>query len=220
MADDEGFIARWSRRKRAAAADGAEQTKAEKGEEASVQPSTLAAPLPAKPPEPFDPASLPPIDSIGIGSDIRAFLTAGVPSDVTQAALRRAWSADPGIRDFIGLSENSWDFNAPGGVPGFGALTGDESRRLLERLMGKPEAAEPASPDAEISSADQAAPAASESASSEALSSDVDRRDQTQDKAQLPGPDGQVDAAMQHEEAAREYCPPSVRHGHGGALPQ
>ena len=29
---------------------------------------------------------------------------------------------DPAIRNYVGLSENSWDFNAPGGVPGFGPL--------------------------------------------------------------------------------------------------
>jgi hypothetical protein len=29
---------------------------------------------------------------------------------------------DPAIRNYIGLSEYSWDFNAPGGVPGFGPL--------------------------------------------------------------------------------------------------
>jgi hypothetical protein len=57
--------------------------------------------------------SLPAIDSIGAGSDIRRFLDPGVPSDLARAALRRAWVADPVIRDFIGLSENSWDFNTP-----------------------------------------------------------------------------------------------------------
>lgn len=29
---------------------------------------------------------------------------------------------DPAIRNYVGLSEYSWDFNAPGGVPGFGPL--------------------------------------------------------------------------------------------------
>jgi hypothetical protein len=29
---------------------------------------------------------------------------------------------DPAIQNYVGLSENSWDFNAPGGVPGFGPL--------------------------------------------------------------------------------------------------
>jgi hypothetical protein len=44
-------------------------------------------------------------------------------------------SADPAIRDFIGLSENSWDFNVLGGVPGFGSLTAEEVRRLVAQVM-------------------------------------------------------------------------------------
>lgn len=83
---------------------------------------------------PFDTASLPPIPTISAGSDIRSFLSAGVPADLKRAALRRAWSVDATIRDFIGLSENSWDFNA-GGVLGFGSLTAEDSRRLLARVM-------------------------------------------------------------------------------------
>jgi len=67
----------------------------------------------------FDFVNLPPIQSIGAGTDIRPFLALGVPEDLTRAALRRAWSADPAIRDFIGLSENSGDSNAPAGVPQF-----------------------------------------------------------------------------------------------------
>jgi Protein of unknown function (DUF3306) len=81
----------------------------------------------------FDAPSLPPIESIGAESDIRPFLASGVPEDLTRAALRRAWSADPAIRDFIGLSENSWDFNGPDDVPGFGSLTTDDPGRLLAR---------------------------------------------------------------------------------------
>jgi Protein of unknown function (DUF3306) len=68
---------------------------------------------------PFDTASLPPIPTISAGSDIRPFLSAGVPADLTRAALRRAWSVDATIRDFIGLSENSWDFNAGDGASAF-----------------------------------------------------------------------------------------------------
>jgi hypothetical protein len=220
MTDDEGFIARWSRRKRAAAADVVEDTKAGKVREAGTGPGISAVRPAAKPPESFDPASLPPIDSIGVGSDIRAFLAAGVPSDVTRAALRRAWSADPAIRDFIGLSENSGDFNAPGGLPGFGALSGDEARRLLDRLMGRAEAAEPASPDAEISTADPVAPAPGELPGADAPVSDRDGHDQEQRTAQLSAPEGQVNAAVQHEEAASEYCPSLFRREHGAALPQ
>jgi hypothetical protein len=71
---------------------------------------------------PLDLSQLPALDSITETTDVRAFLARGVPATLTREALRRAWSADPGIRDFIGLSENSWDFNAPDGVPGFGPL--------------------------------------------------------------------------------------------------
>ena len=80
-------------------------------------------------------ANLPPIESIGAGSDIRRFLAPDVPADLTRAALRRAWSTDPAIRDFIGLSEDSGDFNAQDGVPGFGSLT----RQLLARTTGEAE---------------------------------------------------------------------------------
>ena len=56
---------------------------------------------------------------------------------VTGAMTRRGCGAKSlrrmGIRDFIGLSENSWDFNAPSGAPGFDSLTtGDTRRPLLE----------------------------------------------------------------------------------------
>jgi hypothetical protein len=53
--------------------------------------------------------ALPPIDSIGPGSDVRAFLAPGVPEELTRAALRRTWTTDPAIHDYVGLPENSQD---------------------------------------------------------------------------------------------------------------
>jgi Protein of unknown function (DUF3306) len=85
----------------------------------------LAAPQPgsgAANNQPFDPASLPSIDTITAGTDIIAFLQSDVPAVLTRAALRRAWTSDPAIRDFIGIAENQWDFNDPNGIPGFGPL--------------------------------------------------------------------------------------------------
>ena len=73
-------------------------------------------------PSVFDPASLPPIQSIVADSDIRLFLQAGVPAELTRAALRSAWTADPAIRDFIGIAESQWDFNDPATIPGFGSI--------------------------------------------------------------------------------------------------
>ncbi|MEQ1612029.1 MAG: DUF3306 domain-containing protein, partial [Hyphomicrobiaceae bacterium] len=46
------------------------------------------------------------------------FLQKGVPDALQRMALRRMWSLDPAIRDFVEVAENQWDFNAVGGVPG------------------------------------------------------------------------------------------------------
>ena len=75
---------------------------------------------------------------------------------MTRAALRRAWSTDPAIREFIGLSENSWDFNAPGGGPGFDPLTTAASSRLLARTMEATESFDPERPGAKRLTHDQA----------------------------------------------------------------
>ena len=174
---------------------------------------------PDETPPPVDPATLPPIESIGAGSDIRAFLAPGVPADLTRAALRRAWSADPAIRDFIGLSENSWDFTAPGGVPGFGSVTQDEVRRLLERLAGEPEAADPA---AKTVSADRpGAPAAESGPAAPVSPQGHSANDQAGSDARIgPSPSGHENAAPQHDAARREPLAPLQRRGHGGALPK
>ena len=130
MSEPENFIARWSRRKRAAehadektADEKAPNEKTSEHKPAAVSEGTdESAPRAgttvrsdAPPPElPFDLAKLPPLESITAESDIRAFLAPGVPAELTRAALRRAWSADPKIREFVGLADYDWDFNAPG----------------------------------------------------------------------------------------------------------
>jgi hypothetical protein len=97
----------------------------------------------------FDVSTLPSLESITAATDIRPFLAPGVPQTLRSAALRRAWSADPAIRDFIGLAENAWDFTAPGAIPGFGTLTAAEVARAVacftqsEAAGPKPQAAAP-----------------------------------------------------------------------------
>ena len=148
MSEPENFITRWSRRKREAA-DEAETTKPaaasgvpdetthtddDRGEASGVPPARSGASEPASE---FDWTKLPPVETITAESDIRAFLRAGVPPELTRAALRRAWAADPKIRDFVGLADYDWDFNTPGAIAGFGPLEmSDEVRRQIVQMIG------------------------------------------------------------------------------------
>ena len=63
-----------------------------------------------------------------------------MPDELRLAALRRAWTEDPAIRDFKGPQENDWNFNDPNGVPGFGELGPevDVKRRVAEILGEAP----------------------------------------------------------------------------------
>jgi hypothetical protein len=71
--------------------------------------------------------SLPQVKDLTAGSDIAAFLKKGVPMALKQAALRKMWSLDPGIRDYVGPSEYAWDFNQPGSMAGFDPLHAKET---------------------------------------------------------------------------------------------
>ena len=166
MSEPENFIARWSRRKRKAAED-AEATRSSGAVDAAPEgahPSEdqregsdalrargASEQLQSAP----DLTKLPPIETITAESDIRAFLAPGVPPELTRAALRRAWAADPKIRDFVGLADYDWDFNAPGAMTGFGSLEmTDELRQQIARMVGGNLANEatdsPAHPSAEV----------------------------------------------------------------------
>jgi hypothetical protein len=145
MTEPENFITRWSRRKAAETERPVMPTEppaAEPGvgDEKGDEKQSAVPPVPAQSktePPAIDLATLPPIESIGIGTDISVFLRAGVPAEMTRAALRRAWSTDPTIRDFIGLAENAWDFTTPDGVPGFGPLSAADASRLMAEFTGK-----------------------------------------------------------------------------------
>src|SRR5260370_34843497 len=117
---DEEFLARWSRRKQEAKAAADASLPSPPAEPHLAAPPPAAAVDPA--PEAVDLASLPPIDSIDAATDITAFLRKGIPQELSRAALRRAWSADPPTRDFIGLAENRWDVTGPKALHGFGPL--------------------------------------------------------------------------------------------------
>lgn len=207
--DDEGhFIARWSRRKREAAVSERKQPQPSNDPGGTGVGATKNVGSPGEAEPSFDPASLPPIESIGPGSDIGKFLAAGVPADIKRAALRRVWSSDPGIRDFVGLSENSWDFNAVGAMPGFGPVDQDEVGRLLETLLGEP----PSRTDVEVRSS-SAAHLAEKTVKGE------DESGQVAETQNTPTPKF---AACEASTAAQGSTPASERplREHGSAVPE
>jgi hypothetical protein len=228
MTERENFLERWSRRKDEAQRE-AKATPQDQAPVASPQADDPAAraPQPAAPmPQPastgetpFDVTSLPSIDSITAATDVRAFLNPGVPADLTRAALRRAWTADPAIRDFRGLQENDWDFNDPNGVPGFGQFApGEDIKKLIAQVFGEPEASttDPAKQEAAAQTPPDSAPV------SEALPQaelEPDRGTERDD------PDAEIvrrndNAASQDKIAQIGHDSPRSARKHGSALPE
>jgi hypothetical protein len=137
MSEDD-FLSRWSRRKRdvAAAEKSAGDSAAKVAKETIAGAETAPKNADEKPKKEVDLSLLPPIESITSATDVTAFLQAGVPADLTRAALRRVWTADPAIRDFVGLAEYAWDFTDPTAMPGFGPLEmTDGARQMISQVV-------------------------------------------------------------------------------------
>ncbi len=163
---DEGFLKRWSRRKREGtpAANEPDSVQAPpqapssslppQAEEVSAAPSSLA-PQPAAgagdtpvgdragdgpDDDAIDPATLPPLESLGPESDYTVFLKKGVPEALRLAALRKAWASDPLIRDFRSPAiDYGWDFT----TPDYALRPGDDVGKLLDRIFPKDAAETP-----------------------------------------------------------------------------
>lgn len=145
--DREGFLSRWSRRKREAVAEEPPAAPAPAPELPPVvdedpgateprAPECAACPIPNLPE--IDLASLPRIEDLTAESDFTQFLRPGIPTLLRNAALRRMWSLDPAIRDYIGPVDYQWDFNTPGGLPfGFSNELGGDVGKLLAQAIGK-----------------------------------------------------------------------------------
>ncbi|WP_265518310.1 DUF3306 domain-containing protein [Nitratireductor luteus] len=106
---DEGFLSRWSRRKREVSRQDADEVSSpdEAGEEPSaeaineeMEANRLAA-------EAID------IDSLEKGDDFSLFLKRGVPTALRTKALRRLWQSNPLLANLDGLNDYDTDFNDP-----------------------------------------------------------------------------------------------------------
>jgi hypothetical protein len=129
----EGFARRWSRLKRSV----------------DVPVATPPAP-PATPPAEMPLEQPPPVETIPL-EDIAAWMSRNVPEAWRQMALRRLWVSDSTIAGFIGPADYAWDWNTPGGAPGWGPMRAlDDVARLLARAIGEAPAEPAAAPPAGV----------------------------------------------------------------------
>ena len=221
---DDGFLKRWSRKKRAPEVE-AERTSAERppsqpspAERGKEQASSTLPPphsgggeVRAGAPESsskaahdadaIDPATLPPLESLGPDSDYTVFLKQGVPEALKLAALRKAWMSDPFIRDFRSPAiDYGWDFT----TPDYSLRAGDDVPKMLDRILPPqaPAREKPADPPAD--------PAAAPEPARGIVSPPADLK-LPQKQAEAPVPQPLASAA-----SAQRAVP---RKKHGGALP-
>jgi hypothetical protein len=226
MSDQEKFLERWSRRKQKAAEPAKDSVeKPADQEETDVKPhvegqTAAASAKREKVIEPgFDIKSLPPIELIVASTDIRPFLAPGVPEELTCAALRRAWTTDPAIRDFIGISENSWDFTKSDSMPGFGPLQmTDELRKIVTQMF-----AHIAPPEADKTKQDEENNILPKAGTAERVAelNPPEKKNIQPSRNFVAQADAQREhIAAQHETGTKKTNDPSPRRGHGSALPK
>ncbi len=133
---DEGFIGRWSRRKRAAREPGGDETPGTeladgadpiavkaKPQRPGVMNTEASEPTIGELAGPDEPAAddavaadptadLTPIDRLDESSDYTGFMRDGVPAELKKAALRRLWRSNPIIAHLDGLDDYDEDFTA------------------------------------------------------------------------------------------------------------
>jgi len=213
----ESFLARWTRLKREAERREAEKTTPADAARVPSQPAEGTHPDVAPSVDGEEPtvdlSALPPLDQITATTDIRAYLAPGVPAELARAALRRAWVADPTIRDFIGIAENQWDFNDPNGIPGFGPL--EDAGRLVAQLLGghqEPAAPPPADVPVPEIPRDTASPLDSPAT--------IDESAPVADEPLDPASPFETNMPAQAPIAAPQQASTGLPRGHGGALPK
>jgi hypothetical protein len=236
MSDPKDFLSRWSRRKREVSPE-AEAVNPPRADEPAEHDRTSGNVSPHNAPAPvepvFDPSSLPPIESITAETDISGFLAAGVPSDLARAALRRAWTSDPKIRNFVGLADYDWDFNAAGSMAGFGPLeiAGEVSKAaagIAEADRSGAEAPDLLDPASITPKAQQIA---GESGGEGDRPVDIETDQKTKQSEDVgttsstsPRPDermgGHDDVALQDRTGKPDRSSSLIKRRHGGALPK
>ncbi|GJE16012.1 DUF3306 domain-containing protein [Methylobacterium marchantiae] len=209
------FLSRWSKRKRALVRDTAPvAVPAEAPQVEDASPSDAVDESDLLSPEEL--AKLPSVDSLTAATDLTQFLRAGVPLLMRKAALRRMWSVDTDIRDYVSEArEYAYDWNAVGGVPGNGPLlpTDDIKAMLRDIFDGTPapeDTSEPAVAEQELGEAETVTSAANEDAEANGVDPDPEF---AAAQESLPNP------ALAEPRRSPEEATVTRPRRHGGAVP-
>jgi hypothetical protein len=222
---DEGFLKRWSRKKREPGPESQSAPaqpppsnlppQAGEGSASSLSPAQRGkVGIGATPPQPgpnatpdeeaIDPATLPPVESLGPDSDYTVFLKKGVPEALKLAALRKAWTSDPFIRDFRSPAiDYGWDFT----TPDYSLRAGDDVSKMVDEIL--PPAAGKGEKHADPAPSAPQAPPPEAAAGVKAAPADVKSPEKT------AAADGVPPSPL-----SAQSDPPSSRRKHGGALPK
>jgi hypothetical protein len=244
--DRESFVERWARRKREAKRPGDEPvaTPVEHIDgRLPVEDDALDA-------GEADTRPLPTLDDVTPEGNVAAFLEKRIPAELQRMALRKAWASDPVIGTFIEMAENQWDWNTPGGAPGWGDLdAGTDIEMLLAQATGRLPPPKPVgdavaavdnsdasmgtdcgiTPHSGAGGDEDDGPTADAAAHND-LGSDTDHSsrpvgDEDGEALSLlsksPLPDPQTsDIPEKTQRLAAQHRPPPARRSHGGALPK
>ena len=132
--DEEGRLARWSRRK---------------AEARRREPDPPPQPAPESPDEIAEtpPTDLPDPATLGPGADFKPYLRPGVPARLRTAALRRLWRSNPVLANLDGLVDYGEDFTDAARVGDRLQTAYQVGRGFARKLEGEPAPAPAPAPD-------------------------------------------------------------------------
>ena len=131
MSRDEGFLDRWSRRKRV----GDEEALAEAQPQAEPPAEELSEE------EWLAKLDLPDPDTLKEGDDFAAFMRTGVPEFLKKRALRKLWLTNPALANLDGLLEYGEDYTDAAMVPEVLATAYKVGKGLIKDALEDDEAA-------------------------------------------------------------------------------
>ena len=222
-ADEKGFLARWSERKREAARSESERELKPAPSDAAAPEAPAAETTSSETEPPFDLASLPKLEDLTADTDLTVFFKKGVPESIRNAALRKSWALDPAIRNYVNPAlDYAYDWNTPGGVPGAGELApGTDIARMVAQVMGGIEPKRSSEP--ETSQADDPpAPVADDMRQPDAPPQPVRLSEATLPEQSTAGPHATGESVVQDEESNAPHDPASQQspRRHGSARPK